>query len=1216
MKNFIGLLVSFCLGMSSLWAQPIVNLGADTTVCATTWTLQAGNAGASYLWNTGATTATLAVTSTGIYWVAVTDGTGTTRDSIDLTLQMPPVVSYLPTDTALCLGLQTLAVQATAGVVQWFDSTGQVLTTGDTLVYNLADTTRIWYQASNFTPLSTTLGLSLSSAATGYTAVYPRGVRFNLTEYVQLNSVRLDIDNGPFTAQIEIEDNAGNRLYTIPVSLPSAGQYTVALNVELPIGTGYTMVLGNIAGGQARFNGGVTPAQWSSYGNSVLEMVPGINFARVYGYFYDWQISILDTAGCSSGLDSILLNGLQTPVVALGNDTTLCGDSVLLNAFNTGASYAWSTGASSSSIFVSSSGTYQVTVSQGGQCAVVDSVTVTVLQPPTFISTPSDQNACQGDIVLVAQAATGIVQWFDSTGQVLTTGDTLVYNLADTTRIWYQASNFTPLSTTLGLSLSSAATGYAAVYPRGVRFNLTEYVQLNSVRLDIDNGPFTAQIEIEDNAGNRLYTIPVALPSAGQYTVALNVELPIGTGYTMVLGNIAGGQARFNGGVTPAQWSSYGNSVLEMVPGINFSQVYGYFYDWQISVLDPTGCSSFLDSVLINGLETPVIDLGSDTTLCSNSLFLNVSTPNSTYNWNIGTNAASIFVTTTGTYAVTVTQGGLCSDSDSIEVTILQEPNLVTIPSDQDVCEGRQVVLTAQADAGTLQWLDSTGRTVAIGDTFLYTVGDTARFWIQSNYYVPVGDTIGLPLSGVGTGYTDAEPRGVGFDALEFVRLNSVHLDIDNGPFTATIELEDANNTILYSVPVALPSAGRYRVALNLEIPTGEGYQLVLRNITGGQARFNGGVTPADWSSYGNGLIQMTEGAYFPLVYGYFYDWELATLASSCQSERDSFVINSLAAPVVALGQDTTLCSDSLLLAVPTVGGAYNWNTGSTSSSIFAASSGTYAVTVTKNGVCPISDSIQITVITQPQLIEQPLDQSACRGLLPLVVRADAGIVQWLDSTGTTFAVGDTLLYDLQDTTLLRYQAGYYQTSNAPLGLSLATPVIGYTNASSRGIRFHTTEYLRLNRVSLDIDGGPFTANIEIRDGQANLLYRIPVALPSAGQYPITLNAELPIGRDFTMTLENIAGGQARFDRGLPSWSAISLPALELVDGGQFPLVYGFFYEWEIALLSNYCASAMDSVRLDLLPTPETTLPADTVICNDSVLVDIAYPTCNLFLVV
>lgn len=56
---------------------PSVSLGSDFDLCGQAQTvLSAGNPGSAYLWSTGATTQTIAVNTTGTYWVTITPGPG------------------------------------------------------------------------------------------------------------------------------------------------------------------------------------------------------------------------------------------------------------------------------------------------------------------------------------------------------------------------------------------------------------------------------------------------------------------------------------------------------------------------------------------------------------------------------------------------------------------------------------------------------------------------------------------------------------------------------------------------------------------------------------------------------------------------------------------------------------------------------------------------------------------------------------------------------------------------------------------------------------------------------------------------------------------------------------------------------------------------------------------------------------------------------------
>lgn len=83
---------------------PTVNLGANQAACqGSTVTLNAGNPGASYLWNTTATTQTIGVTTTGNYSVAVTDTFGCSgSDTVTVTIHPLPTVSFNSTLDTLC----------------------------------------------------------------------------------------------------------------------------------------------------------------------------------------------------------------------------------------------------------------------------------------------------------------------------------------------------------------------------------------------------------------------------------------------------------------------------------------------------------------------------------------------------------------------------------------------------------------------------------------------------------------------------------------------------------------------------------------------------------------------------------------------------------------------------------------------------------------------------------------------------------------------------------------------------------------------------------------------------------------------------------------------------------------------------------------------------------------------------------------------------------
>jgi len=105
-----------CVGRDTILVTvnptPSVNLGADTFICnGVTYTMDAGNAGSSYLWDNGSTAQTRMVSGSGTYYVKVTNAYNCVgRDTVVSTYMAPPVVN-LGNDTGICSG-NTLTLNA------------------------------------------------------------------------------------------------------------------------------------------------------------------------------------------------------------------------------------------------------------------------------------------------------------------------------------------------------------------------------------------------------------------------------------------------------------------------------------------------------------------------------------------------------------------------------------------------------------------------------------------------------------------------------------------------------------------------------------------------------------------------------------------------------------------------------------------------------------------------------------------------------------------------------------------------------------------------------------------------------------------------------------------------------------------------------------------------------------------------------------------------
>jgi hypothetical protein len=93
---------------------------------------------------------------------------------------------------------------------------------------------------------------------------------------------------------------------------------------------------------------------------------------------------------------------------------------------------------------------------------------------------------------------------------------------------------------------------------------------------------------------------------------------------------------------------------------------------YTVTVTNNDGCEAS-DTVVVSVNPSPIVNLGSDTTICNNqNLILDAGAGFASYSWNTSGNTQTITVTganTVNTYIVTVTDSIGCSNSDTITVT-------------------------------------------------------------------------------------------------------------------------------------------------------------------------------------------------------------------------------------------------------------------------------------------------------------------------------------------------------------------------------------------------------------------------------------------------------------------------------------------------------------------------------------------------------------------
>jgi hypothetical protein len=122
----------------------------------------------------------------------------------------------------------------------------------------------------------------------------------------------------------------------------------------------------------------------------------------------------MNASGCTSR-DSVSITVNSNPVVTLGNDTVLCGGSIVLDAGNAGANYLWSDNTTNQTLSANASGTYYVLATLSGGCTAADTIVVTINAAPV-VNLGADISQCGGTSLLDAGViANGSYLWNDNT---------------------------------------------------------------------------------------------------------------------------------------------------------------------------------------------------------------------------------------------------------------------------------------------------------------------------------------------------------------------------------------------------------------------------------------------------------------------------------------------------------------------------------------------------------------------------------------------------------------------------------------------------------------------------------------------------------------------------------------------------------------------------------------------------------------------------------
>ena len=121
---------------------------------------------------------------------------------------------------------------------------------------------------------------------------------------------------------------------------------------------------------------------------------------------------------------------------------------------------------------------------------------------------------------------------------------------------------------------------------------------------------------------------------------------------------------------------------------------------YTLTVIDSQGCSgSASQTIIVNQL--PIISLGNDTSICQGNLItLDAGTGFNSYTWSNGANVQQTTINQQGNYSVIVTNSVNCVNSDTVFITINQNPIIsLSIPNDS-ICDNSSSITCSFSPSG------------------------------------------------------------------------------------------------------------------------------------------------------------------------------------------------------------------------------------------------------------------------------------------------------------------------------------------------------------------------------------------------------------------------------------------------------------------------------------------------------------------------------------
>ncbi len=971
-------------------SPPVANFKADVTSSCTgtiNFTDLSTGGPTSWLWNFGdGGTATVknpahSYAANGTYTVSLTAtnayGNNTMTKTNYVTVSKPsgPVTSSLSS-----CGPSSFSLSAnTTNAVNWYDSSGTVVSTSNPFTTPVLNTTTTYYAESTVPQPIYKVGAVSNAIGSGsyYNGTQTRALRFRVYKNCKLVSVYVYAQGAGYRT-VQYRDSLGGLITEKTVYVPNGGS-RINLNIDLIPGGAYELGLRDTMYLYRNSSNAAYPYNDANGMVSIFGNNAGAGSETYYYFFYDWEVKEQDcislrTPATLTVNPAVTVSATSTNVSCNAGNNGNASVSVLTGTPN--YTYNWSSGQTTASLTNIAAGTYTVTVTDSKGCTAT--ATKTITQPTAISPSYTVTNvSCNGgnNGALAANVSGGTSPYTYNWGSGITTPGRTNLAAGNYTVTITDANNCSSsvtktvtqpavLSTSSSKtnpscsynsngSITLASTGGTGTYT----YNWSGGLGSGAAKTNLAAGTYSVTTTDQNNC-TTITTHTLTAPSA--ITVATTSASAICTAANGSITALASGGT----GTLSYHWSTGVNSAAlnNVLPG-----TYG------LTVTDANSCTTTTSATVTLTNNTLLGSTAGTNPLCNGSsnggasVSVSGGTQPYSYTWSNGATAASISNIAAGMYNVTASDVNGCSVSAS--VTITQPTALILqLTPVSATCTAANGSVGLQVNGGspsyTYNWSNSsTGPALSnqAAGTYTVTVTDANSCTATANATIASTGSISATATGSNalcdsgnSGSATVQPvSGTAPYTYNWSNSGSTASLNNLAAGTYSVSVTDANGcSTTTSVTITEPPAIAAIASTTNSICSAANGEITLQT-SGGTGAYS-----YNWSNgaTSQNISNLTGGSYTVTI----------TDANNCTT-TNSATVNSSGSLTFSASTNNALCnggnsgSASVIINAGTSPYNYNWSNGATSGTANNLAAGNYTVSVTDVNGCSATAAITIT---------------------------------------------------------------------------------------------------------------------------------------------------------------------------------------------------------------------------------------------------------------